>query len=212
MATSETTNLQLVKYGAGTDNFIRTDYNGNLDKIDTFAGNTNEAIANLESDVNTTRRDISGADEIKDCNNAEIGKCYNVYGSASHTPFTNVVAVLYTYGNNAVKSQTISDGRKMYIRAFANNAWADWKLLALKSDFVKYNGNVTFNSSGIATVTMTGALYGSPVFVTLNNASATSVLISGVVSATDTVTITAYNTDTKAAYSGSRSVNILVIN
>lgn len=47
MATSETTNLQLVKYGAGTDNFIRTDYNGNLDKIDTFAGNTNEAIANL---------------------------------------------------------------------------------------------------------------------------------------------------------------------
>ena len=47
MATSETTNLQLVKYGAGTDNFIRTDYNGNLDKIDTFAGNTNEAIASL---------------------------------------------------------------------------------------------------------------------------------------------------------------------
>ena len=47
MATSETTNLQLVKYGAGTDNFIRTDYNGNLDKIDTFAGNTNEAIAEL---------------------------------------------------------------------------------------------------------------------------------------------------------------------
>lgn len=46
MATSETTNLQLVKYGAGTDNFIRTDYNGNLDKIDTFAGDTNQAIAN----------------------------------------------------------------------------------------------------------------------------------------------------------------------
>ena len=50
MATSETTNLQLVKYGAGTDNFIRTDYNGNLDKIDTFAGNTNEAIGNLNAE------------------------------------------------------------------------------------------------------------------------------------------------------------------
>lgn len=49
MATSETTNLQLVKYGAGTDNFIRTDYNGNLDKIDTFAGNTNQAIANVRT-------------------------------------------------------------------------------------------------------------------------------------------------------------------
>ena len=53
MATSETTNLQLVKYGAGTDNFIRTDYNGNLDKIDTFAGNTNEAIANLNNQIAT---------------------------------------------------------------------------------------------------------------------------------------------------------------
>ena len=53
MATSETTNLQLVKYGAGTDNFIRTDYNGNLDKIDTFAGNTNQAIANLNNQIAT---------------------------------------------------------------------------------------------------------------------------------------------------------------
>ena len=51
MATSETTNLQLVKYGAGTDNFVRTDYNGNLDKIDTFAGNTNEAITNINSNL-----------------------------------------------------------------------------------------------------------------------------------------------------------------
>lgn len=51
MATSETTNLQLVKYGAGTDNFIRTDYNGNLDKIDTFAGNTNEAITTLNDNI-----------------------------------------------------------------------------------------------------------------------------------------------------------------
>ena len=53
MATSETTNLQLVKSGAGTDNFIRTDYNGNLDKIDTFAGNTNQAIANLNNQIAT---------------------------------------------------------------------------------------------------------------------------------------------------------------
>ena len=51
MATSETTNLQLVKYGAGTDNFIRTDYNGNLDKIDTFAGTTNQAITNLNTQI-----------------------------------------------------------------------------------------------------------------------------------------------------------------
>lgn len=60
MATSETTNLQLVKYGAGTDNFIRTDYNGNLDKIDTFAGNTNEAIANLEKHTLGANVDLMG--------------------------------------------------------------------------------------------------------------------------------------------------------
>ena len=60
MATSETTNLQLVKYGAGTDNFIRTDYNGNLDKIDTFAGNTNEAIANMATKETGTVTKESG--------------------------------------------------------------------------------------------------------------------------------------------------------
>ena len=49
MATSQTTNLQLTKYGAGTDNLLRSDYNGNLDKIDTFAGNTNQAIANINN-------------------------------------------------------------------------------------------------------------------------------------------------------------------
>lgn len=61
MATSETTNLQLVKYGAGTDNFIRTDYNSNLDKIDTFAGNTNEAIGNLTNLKTTEKSSLVGA-------------------------------------------------------------------------------------------------------------------------------------------------------
>lgn len=61
MATSETTNLQLVKYGAGTDNFIRTDYNGNLDKIDTFAGNTNEAIGTLSNLKTPTKTNLVSA-------------------------------------------------------------------------------------------------------------------------------------------------------
>lgn len=81
MATSETTNLQLVKYGAGTDNFIRTDYNGNLDKIDTFAGNTNQAIATLSDQIGTLR--------IKDITNA-------TRTTASSTSSTTNIDQLYT--------------------------------------------------------------------------------------------------------------------
>ena len=45
MASSQTQNLQLIEYGAGSDNFLRTDYNGNLTKIDEFAGKTNDSLS-----------------------------------------------------------------------------------------------------------------------------------------------------------------------
>lgn len=137
MATSETTNLQLVKYGAGTDNFIRTDYNGNLDKIDTFAGNTNEAIASLNSNINTTYRDIYGTGSVNNCNDAEIGKWYHIYPSASNVPIANT-GILFTYGNIADKHQICESASRYFVRRYTNDAWTNWVELALKSELSTY--------------------------------------------------------------------------
>ena len=49
MASSQTQNLQLIEYGAGSDNFLRTDYNGNLTKIDNFAGQTNDSLSAVQN-------------------------------------------------------------------------------------------------------------------------------------------------------------------
>lgn len=79
MATSETTNLQLVKYGAGTDNFIRTDYNGNLDKIDEFAGDTSQAIAEVSARVNIKSETLTLNTKIASYNTRALIKSADVF-------------------------------------------------------------------------------------------------------------------------------------
>ena len=107
MATSETTNLQLVKYGAGTDNFIRTDYNGNLDKIDTFAGNTNEAIATLSTWTNITDSCTwLNTITVKSCHYNALLKMLmiNVQIPSGTANTTSVVTLPsgYTFGSTAI--------------------------------------------------------------------------------------------------------------
>lgn len=121
MATSETTNLQLVKYGAGTDNFIRTDYNGNLDKIDTFAGNTNQAIGNLASLTTTEKGSLVGAtNEIKENLANKANKIYEtVSGNSSITvDLTGKLPALVMVG----RSSTSATGRLTLIDSWGGIA------------------------------------------------------------------------------------------
>jgi ABC-type thiamine transport system substrate-binding protein len=121
MATSETTNLQLVKYGAGTDNFIRTDYNGNLDKIDAYAGTTNTAIANVLSNavkvVNSVSTVAAGSSEnISYPTGFTIDNCYIIgvyYTTSSTRQYKNVTASL---GNSYISvTNNDTNARQIYV-------------------------------------------------------------------------------------------------
>jgi hypothetical protein len=131
MATSETTNLQLVKYGAGTDNFIRTDYNGNLDKIDTFAGNTNQAITTLNTHIGdltslTTTAKTSAVAAINEVNSKLPSGGYgnavsqkNIAISATVTTGTFTVPVhgfyLVRYEINHIGANTITSSDPFWV-------------------------------------------------------------------------------------------------
>jgi len=49
MASSQTPNLGLVEYGDRLDSLLRNDYNGNLTKIDNFAGQTDDSISAVQN-------------------------------------------------------------------------------------------------------------------------------------------------------------------
>lgn len=123
MATSETTNLQLVKYGAGTDNFIRTDYNGNLDKIDTFAGNTNEAIATLNSN---SLHFIETVSTISDCNSLTSG-CGYTGTSASNSPENYSYVIALNFNGDVFQIALGVTTSNTFIRRYTNNVWTAWK-------------------------------------------------------------------------------------
>ena len=151
MATSETTNLQLVKYGAGTDNFIRTDYNGNLDKIDTFAGNTNEAIDNLTvQSFGTAQNPITSLDVLPPNSR---GVCV-MNAAVAPTGANGTTLSFQRYGNATGSSSTLlvsrPGGSKIWVNYFASGAWQGWLEFASTDAVTRMLGDVSLKYFTIA--------------------------------------------------------------
>ena len=218
MAT-QTTNLGLT-LPIGSEKVSRQIINQNNQLIDDFAGQTtsnfttvNTAIGNINSDNNST------TDILASALNCTKTTFFNGAGGSytgtlpPKAPITFKWSTFMVNVKDTIKTVIAhSPGNVIYTNTYDNGAWAGWREVISNGTTVSYHGNVTFNSSGVGTVTVVGALYGKPVFVTLDTSNPTSLTVAATVSTTDTVTITAYNTDTKAAYSGTRAVNVLVVN
>ena len=141
MAVQTTPNLGLT-LPYQTDPVAVSTQNGNLALIDTAVGalpsgqTIQGQIDALNSNINTTYRDIYGNGSINDCNNAEIGKWYHIYPSASNVPIQNT-GILFTYGNSGDMHQICESASRYFVRRYNGSAWTNWEELALNSNMIK---------------------------------------------------------------------------
>lgn len=148
MAKQTTTNLSLTKYSAGTDNFIRTDYNGNMDKIDQYAGTTNTAIADLEvRTAGTSSNPITNLNDIPQ--NSRGITCLD--SSVAPSGVGSSITLNYQkFGNSAGTSSTILLSRPGYLMLWANflasGTWQGWVLLT---------GSVSFTVPASSSISVT---------------------------------------------------------
>jgi len=119
---ANTTNLDLVK-PAGTDKALVSVINANSDKIDAFAGTTNQALSNLTTPATAS-----------DLNTVTTPGVVYANDSTSNRPHD--WCIVYTYAVNsttlAQMAFCISDTKVYYRRN--NGSWSAWEELAMKSD------------------------------------------------------------------------------
>lgn len=155
MATSQTTNLNLIKYGAGTDNFIRTDYNGNMDKIDAYAGTTNQAITNINNTLIPYSEDPAASDMNSITSKAGVpytGRWAG--GSTSNAPINYNQGVYYGFKSSAnYETQfAIDNSGNAYIRGKTGGTWNGWSLVSNNQNRYK-----SYDISSYFTIATNGA-------------------------------------------------------
>ena len=98
------------------------------------------------------------------------------------------------------------------ITAVENQTSANTQAIANLPKIIKWRGSVTFPSTGMANVTVSGASYGDVVVASVDTETMTSVFVNGKVLQTDTVRICAWNADSSpVAYSGTKTVDIVIV-
>lgn len=111
-----------------------------------------------------------------------------------------------TKSQDLVNNLTTNDPYK------ALSAAQGYALNSKLSKIVNYTGNVTFNSTGGASVSVTGVKSGATVLITRNVNTQSSLIVAGNCTTDGTVSLSAFNASNGSAYSGTTSVNIVAIN
>jgi hypothetical protein len=123
---ANTTNLNLVK-PAGTDKALVSVLNSNSDKIDAWAGSTNQALSALTAKAT-----------ISDCNTYNAEGIGRIVDSTANRPFNYGVLENLIYSLSGYRAQlAVSVSSQAYAYRTSNDGgstWSQWKELALKSD------------------------------------------------------------------------------
>ena len=148
---ANTTNLNLVK-PAGTDKALVSVINANSDKIDAFAGTTNQALANVNGKIGNSN---IAQEDVSDLNSAVILngiKFFTYANSASNRPASGggagITIANGAYGIQIVYTNRGSDGDITYVRNFwgLGQSFGTWRELAVKSDVEPQTITTVFHS------------------------------------------------------------------
>lgn len=149
---ANTTNLNLVK-PAGTDKALVSVLNSNSDKIDAWAGTTNQAIAKLQ-----TATAVPSNTNVKDyCDSLSVGTYWAALGSSSTAlnqggPVANATILFISkYGNDHIQIIAIPfqmDNYTMYILKKYGGTWgSNW--IELARDKFKVGDTFSFNGAQV---------------------------------------------------------------
>lgn len=114
---ANTTNLDLVK-PAGTDKALVSVLNANSDKIDAFAGSTNQALGNLTTPATAS-----------DLNTVTTTCVVYANDSTNHRPHDWCIVYTYAVNSTTISQMAfcVSDSIVYYRRN--NGSWSDWIVL-----------------------------------------------------------------------------------
>lgn len=138
---ANTPNIDLVK-PAGTDHALVSVLNANSDKIDNFAGSTNQAIAALDY-----RFSLLPANA--DLNTVKTSGLFGTRANSIHAPVANIgQLVVIQYSTDWVTqiwaSGSSSTRGKLYVRNFYDGTtWSDWKELVSTDDLYNLRKELT---------------------------------------------------------------------
>jgi len=153
---ANTTNLNLAK-PAGKDKALVSVLNSNSDKIDAWAGSTNQAISNIRQN-----EIVIPITENTDLNTLTTPGYYNLYGAKSlvNAPASgaNRLGLLVQRAESTqyvyqIATDNVNDATGVYVRSCKGGTWSAWQQLALKSEtltkttepFQYTDGNYTLN-------------------------------------------------------------------
>ena len=165
---ANTTNLNLVK-PAGTDKALVSVLNANFDKIDAFAGTTNQALSNVNNALSGS--DIINNQSDKDLNHYVTTKAWRIGNVSQLTngpvwTLAGAMGDLYVRANGSYISQLFigNAGIASRLSADGGSTWNDWAGYAQKSNaltviderYVNANSSTTFTLESVSEV---GFLY-----------------------------------------------------
>jgi hypothetical protein len=158
---ANTTNLNLAK-PAGTDKALVSVLNSNSDKIDAFAGSTNQAISNIRQN-----EIVIPITENTNLNTLTTPGYYNLYGAKSlvNAPVSgaNRLGLIVQRAESTqyvyqMALDNVNDATGVYVRSCKGGTWSAWQQLALKSD-IFISGTI---GSRLALLDATGDSYTIP--------------------------------------------------
>lgn len=146
---ANTTNLNLVK-PAGTDKALVSVLNSNSDKIDAFAGTTNQALSNKQDYNPTTAADLHA---ITTRSKLISGKW--VGNSTANAPINNNQGsfLFYASSDNYQTIVAMDDMGRVYTQGKVNGTWSDWDQLATNE---LGTASIHINRSSLGSFTFSG--------------------------------------------------------
>lgn len=147
---ANTPNIDLVK-PAGTDHALVSVLNSNSDKIDTFAGSTNQAIANISVNI----QHMTDATIISDLDDIPVGTQGRVKLASALRP--NSDASLYDYnchGEGTTRTLIVSSEyfKRIWVNYKNGSTWSGWNELVVNSTKIAVAQSITTST----TLTYTG--------------------------------------------------------
>jgi hypothetical protein len=135
---ANTANLNLAK-PAGTDKALVSVLNSNSDKIDAWAGTTNQALSNVEDKLSYV------SDSVSDLNTLSVGSMGRVTLAAGVSPTGGAINVQYVCMGESARKTIIAcvvNTTRTFVNTALNNTWLGWQELALKNDIAIVTASV----------------------------------------------------------------------
>ena len=160
---ANTPNINLEK-PIGTDHALVSVINSNSDKIDTFAGNTNQAIGNLNTNINARALTSSEKLTVVALNDNYVPvnsvRWFNVrQADASDLPLysTSSIARVTKRISGTCFIQMFNDGGMSWTNSYDGANWSGWKENATKDDIA----NLIKSGTYTGTTNVNGLIYPS---------------------------------------------------